>query len=443
MVDDKGSVFPFGNHLFTHIFRSFRMAIQPSKLVIAFAAVTAICLTGRLMDLSRTVVVTSGPSIAGFGRLMDAESSGEATELDLYMMSPAELPALLKSSPSRGDRVGVFATLWHFGQIQFHSVLRAIFTLDVPGFIAGITRCAGAMVWAFRYHTLYSLIFFTIVLIILSLAGGALCRIAALQFARGERPGIRPALRFSRRKFTNLVVAPIGPLVIALLLGLPIILLGALGNIPFAGELLTGLLLPLALILAPFIAVVLIGVVAGLSLLFPAIAYEDSDSFDAISRSFSSVYARPWRMGFYTLAAAVYGAVCYLFVRFFAFLVLWVTRGFLQLGLRDEKLRAIWPEPDFDNLLGVAATAPETWSLWLGALLIRLWTLAVAGLVVSFIVSFCFSASTVIYALLRNRVDGTPLDEVYEDSGEALPESVQADASSQAQSPPATGGTSE
>jgi hypothetical protein len=219
----------------------------------------------------------------------------------------------------------------------------------------------------------------------------------------------------------NFAAAPITPLVVALLLGLPIVLLGALGNIPYAGELLASLLLPLALILVPFIAVILLGTTAGLNLLFPAIAYEDSDYFDAVGRTISSVYARPWRLGFYTLVAAVYGAACYLFVRLFAFLVLWLTRGFLQVGLADEKLRAIWPEPAFGNLFGATAGTPESWSLWLGALLIRIWVLGVAGLVVSFILSFYFTAGTIIYALMRNRVDGTPLDEVYEAPEETTP----------------------
>ena len=69
-----------------------------------------------------------------------------------------------------------------------------------------------ALVWAFTHHTVYSVVFLTIVLVILSLAGGAICRIAALQFARGARPGLRQALRFSRRKLASLVAAPIGPL---------------------------------------------------------------------------------------------------------------------------------------------------------------------------------------------------------------------------------------
>lgn len=415
MVDETGPVFPFGGVLFPNIFRSFRMAIQPSRLIIAFAAVTAICLTGWLMDLGRTVVLTGALPAMGYGPFTGAESG----------------------------HVGVFTPLWHFCVIQFHTALHAILTLDAPEFVASIIRCAEAIARAFERHTLYTVVFFTIVLIILSPAGGAICRIAALQFARGERLGIRQASRFSRRKLTSLIAAPIAPLIIALLLGLPIVLLGALGNIPYAGELLTGLLLPLALIPAPFIAVVLIGTVAGLGLLFPAIAYEDSDFFDAISRSFSSVYARPWRMGFYTLAAVVYGAACYLFVRFFTFLLLWVTRGFLQLGLGNAKLQAIWPEPSFDSLLGTAAAAPETWSLWLGALLIRIWVLAVVGLMISFVISFYFSANAIIYALMRNRVDGTPLDEVYEEPEEATGEPVPADSSSQTQSPPPAGETSE
>jgi len=126
-------------------------------------------------------------------------------------------------------------------------------------------------------------------------------------------------------------------------------------------------------------------------------------------------------MGFYTLVAAVYGAACYLFVRFFAFALLWVTAGFLQLGLRNAKFHAIWPQPSSIGFLGAAAE-PQTWSLWLGAFFVRIWVLMIAGLTVSFIISFYFTANTIIYALMRNRVDGTGLDEVYEGPEEATSE---------------------
>jgi hypothetical protein len=117
------------------------------------------------------------------------------------------------------------------------------------------------------------------------------------------------------------------------------------------GELTVGLLLPLAFVAAILIAVIAIGIVGGFSLMFPTIAYEDSDCFDSISRSFSYVYNKPWRMGLYMVIAFVYGAICYLFVRFFSFLVLWSTHAFLQVGFAYEnrKLHAIWPEPAFTD----------------------------------------------------------------------------------------------
>ena len=38
---------------------------------------------------------------------------------------------------------------------------------------------------------------------------------------------------------------------------------------------------------------ILLGLTGGFNLMYPTIAVEGSDSFDAISRSFSYVYARP------------------------------------------------------------------------------------------------------------------------------------------------------
>jgi hypothetical protein len=77
----------------------------------------------------------------------------------------------------------------------------------------------------------------------------------------------------------------------------------------------------------------------------------------------------------------------------------------------------IWPEPRFTDFLGSAA-APANWSTSAGAFLVHMWGLAVVGLMVSFVISFYFSANTIIYALMRNRVDKTALDEVYTYAGE-------------------------
>ncbi|GAF76916.1 unnamed protein product, partial [marine sediment metagenome] len=190
-------------------------------------------------------------------------------------------------------------------------------------------------------------------------------------------------------------------------------LLGLVGNIPWAGELIMGIFMVLALIAGALIALVSIGTVVGFNLMFPAVAYDGSDCFDAISRAYSYVNAKPWRMIFYTVTAAVYGAICYVFVRFFAFLMLWITHRSLQLGISNKKLAAIWSGPSFANLVDSPDLAAANWSQTVAAVIVYLLLLAVVVLVASFILSFYFSANTIIYSLMRNRVDNTALEDVY------------------------------
>jgi hypothetical protein len=125
-------------------------------------------------------------------------------------------------------------------------------------------------------------------------------------------------------------------------------------------------------------------------------------------------------MGFYTVVAAIYGTVCYAFVRLFAFLMLWFTHRFLQLGVwvdnssKDaNKLSAIWKEPNLMKLVDTSALASANRSESFSAFVIQLLLLAVVGLLVSFVISFFFSANTIIYALMRNRVDNTALADIF------------------------------
>ena len=203
------------------------------------------------------------------------------------------------------------------------------------------------------------------------------------------------------------------------MIGMLIFFTGLLGNIPKVGEIIIGLGMPMALFGGILIAAVIIGATAGFNLMFPAIAYDGSDSFDSISRSFSYVYARPWSMLVYTSIAAIYGSVCYTFVRVIAFLALSVTRAFMSVVIWSSssdgvnKLDAIWPKPTFMHFYDQSAINPITWQEKTGAALIYFFVLIVIGMVVSFIISFYFSANTIIYSLLRNKVDGTAIDNVY------------------------------
>jgi hypothetical protein len=413
MVSGKESSQLFDDLIFPKLFQTFRMSIQPTKLIITSAALAVICLAGWIMDFSKTVVVTgSAPK--------------ELTELNIYITDSSQVPAYIEGFKEKGQGKGVFSTMWHFAAEKFQGAVDSVFAFNVPGLRKNITDYFRAVGWALRYHFIYCVIFFAIKLAVISIAGGAICRIAALQFARGEKPGLTEALRYSIKRFTSFFTAPLAPIGIIIFIGLFIFLLGLAGNIPRAGELIVGLGMPLALVVGSLLAVIVIGAVAGFNLMFPAVAYDGSDCFDAISRSFSYVYAKPWRMIIYTAIAVVYGSICYMFVRLFAFLSLWITHWLLQFGIwvdngskEVNKLTAIWPKPEFSKLLGSSEPLATNWTESVAVFLVYIFVLVIVGLVVSFIISFYFSANTIIYSLMRKTVDNTALEDIYMQFDEA------------------------
>lgn len=383
------------------------MAIQPSMLIIALGLIAGIAFTGWVMDLRKTVATTP-------------RSQGQETELNIYLTNPQRVDSYIQRYKGGIEQNGVFSTLWRFSIERFHGTLRDIFAFNFNGVLKNVTEFLLALGWAIKYHWIYCAIFGVINLCLVSIAGGAICRIAALQFARDEKPGIIEAISFSIKKFTSLFTAPLIPAGFVALIVAVISLMGLAANIPLGvGELITGFLMPLALLFGAIAAAILTGTIGGFNLMFPAVAYDGCDGLDAVSRSCHYVFVRPWRMGFYTFTAVIYGAICYLFVRFFAFLLLWSTYTGLRLGAGldsrqglTDKIMAIWPEPSFARLTAYSTSA-GSWSESVAAFMVYLFTLVIVGLVVSFIISFYFTANTVIYALLRNRVENTPLDEIY------------------------------
>ncbi|MCK4849839.1 MAG: hypothetical protein KAT11_00735 [Phycisphaerae bacterium] len=278
--------------------------------------------------------------------------------------------------------------------------------------------------WLFKQHWVYFIVFGAFCLVVWSVFGGAITRTAALHVARGEKISIKEALKFGLKKFPSFLFAPLIPVAIVVVL-VVVVLLGsfALGNWGWGiGEVLVSVLMFLPLIAGFVMALVAVGTVGGLNLMYPTIAVEGSDSFDAISRSFSYVYARPWRMAFYSLVALIYGVLCYLFVRFFAFLVLKMTHmsvgalifrpGAGSYGLTN-KFTSMWPAPELFGSLHKFDWAACQGAQTFGAFVIFLWVCVIIGFVAAFLVSFFFSANTVIYYLLRNRVDSTDMDDVY------------------------------
>jgi hypothetical protein len=135
------------------------------------------------------------------------------------------------------------------------------------------------------------------------------------------------------------------------------------------------------------------------------------------------VFARPWRLGFYTGVALIYGAISYAMTRFFVFGMLLSAYRFLELGFLDDnaKLLRLWQEPRFESLYTLTLPENQLLTESIGAILVHISVLTIIGLLVAYVVSFCFSANTIIYALMRKRVDDidlTTVKSIYEEDEE-------------------------
>ncbi|MDY7011045.1 MAG: hypothetical protein SVV80_09880 [Planctomycetota bacterium] len=303
------------------------------------------------------------------------------------------------------------------------------------GVLAFVALMLWGLWWMVSTYKFYSLIYIVIALAIWSVLGGAICRIAALHAAREEKISIRAALSFSLSKYVGFFTAPLLPLGVIVLLGLLLALGGLIGAIPAVGEWVVAILFFLALILGVVIAFLTIGLIGGAPLMWPTIAVEGSDSFDAISRSFSYTFQRPFRYGLYWLVAAIYGTICYLFVRLFALIALlavhfWAGWSMTVAGKEKYaagagKLDVMWTKPTFDSFYGPWQSEAMTGSEAAASVILAGWVYLVIGVVAAFGICFFFSAATNIYYLLRRKIDATDLDDVYVEEAieqEALPE---------------------
>jgi hypothetical protein len=281
--------------------------------------------------------------------------------------------------------------------------------------------------------------------------GGAICRIAAVQIARNERISLAEAIAFTRERFVSYLAAPVFPMVLLAFFVVILILFGWIQWIPWLGDLWGGALWPVVLLIGFMMAIVMVGLI-GWPLMIATISTEGTDSFDALSRSYSYVYQAPWQYLWYNFLAVVYGAVLVFFIGFmaslFVFLGKWGVGSAPGLARSDpEKDREpsylfdyaptsygwrdllISSSPFTESLPDVSPEGkpiarldftPEyrrsiTGMNAFGAGLVAVWIWPLFLLVLGFGYSYFWSASTMIYLLMRRYVDDTEMDEVHQE----------------------------
>ena len=396
-----------------HLLRTFKIAIHPSKLILALGAICLTLIWGIVLDRIWTATGNGihENAIADYIENRERETPADAMTAGVFaVFLEHELSCIRDAIESvRYGRI--------IGAVQPGAHITIPSTTDVRyplrGAFANLVLMGRGFVWMVTHHLLHAVLFFIVFLLIWAFFGGAICRLTALQFGRDEAPTIKQALLFTWQKlFGNFFMAPIVPLLICFGVGLALVVGGLVLRIPWFGDAVVALVFFLALIGGFVITLVAVGTVAAGSLFLPTVAVEGSDCFDAISRSFSYFFGRPLRLIWYALIAVVYGSFCWLIVKFIIWLTLASTHLFVDLGSGD-KLSLVWTEPTMETLHQFTTdTGDGRWRfLWGGVL--GLWILPLRGLVWAFLASFYLTGSTIVYFLLRRDVDETDLGEVF------------------------------
>ena len=227
--------------------------------------------------------------------------------------------------------------------------------------------------------------------IVWGIAGGAIARIAVVEAATGSRPGLRTALRFALGKAASLVGAPLTPMLAVAVLAGGCAAFGLLYRLPgWFGAVVATALGFVPLLLGLVMALILIGLALGWPLMHATIAAEGEDAPDALSRSYSYVNQRLVRYGVHAALAWLIGALGWLAVVVFAWVVLSLAEWGVSLGA-----------PDFEQRDEVAVWGRLFWSKFVG-LLMTAWAY-----------SYFWSSSSILYLILRRDVDGTDWHDVY------------------------------
>src|SRR5262249_36656869 len=277
-----------------------------------------------------------------------------------------------------------------------------------------------------------------------------------VQVTRQEKIGAGEAVRFAARRYVSLLTAPLFPIGIVVLIFIVLVFFGLFHMIPFVGDIFVdGLLWWLPVLLGLAMAVVRAGLI-GWPLMAAPISTEGTDTWEAVSRSYSYVYQAFWHYLFYSVMALLYGAAVVFFVGFMGSLMVYLAKWGVSQGTwgsREPSYLFVYAPTSFQwrslLLQGGMAEIPAgdrpevrsltvgdqvdedvrtryintfSWYNQIGTFLVAFWLYLIFLLILGFGYSYFWSASTIIYLLMRRKVDDAELDEVYlEEEDQDLP----------------------
>jgi hypothetical protein len=331
-------------------------------------------------------------------------------------------------------------------------------------FVGEAFRLGMTAIWGYQecglawWETILTALVF---LLVWSFFGAAILRTAALKLTRDEPLSLRDALKFGARNGPAFLLAPVLVVAFALFFVACNALAGLLMSIPLVGSsLLAILLFPLVLVSSLLVVLAVIGGFVGLPLMWAGIAIEQNGPLEALSRSFSYIFARPFRFFFgYFLVFVVMSVVVVAGSHFER-----TVKETVKLGvwndnldnlisrkpgepdvLKDPFQEAERPRMEEEGIGNIRNIERATWTEYVGFL--WMWLLLSAFLLgIRGYALYLFLGGTVsLYLQLRREVDGTEEEEIYPESeADAAPvgEARWVGTPAQGEPPPAGGGAS-
>ena len=266
------------------------------------------------------------------------------------------------------------------------------------------------------------------------LASTVVSKITIEQLRGGFFFSVGDAVTFLKRHWKSVFGAFIGLLLIQIFLALIPLGIAALGKLPIIGKpflMISSLFMPIGFFLGMLMA--LIAVVFGVSLLFiPAVvATTGADAFETIYQQFAIVWNQPWRTVCYE---AILFLIKIVFVPIWAFFCLvgfsiimlpmallhtgemeHITAGAnIMLGGAIEKLTMLPYINSFGVLnIGMAMQEASAFTTTVTTIFLTLTILMGVGLVIAYLFSIASAGNTMIYLVLRKKIDGYNLLEPF------------------------------
>jgi hypothetical protein len=449
---------------FPRIFKSIASALQPGRMIIALIMVVALLAGGRMWDQITTAGIHPEGLMSGTAmtdaqreRLDDRLQNTLQSAMRQYVpqdqwpegAATGDWPVLHTSTVKRqiarefrikraalapdadierrtaDDRYastlgrinedrwkGAYEASARHVQESIRRIIQAGSALSISGMLIGtwdLLVITPRALWdqAPWFTIAYGLFF----VVVFTLGGGAISRIAACDTALSERVAMREAVDFSFARWGRLIMALLTPLIMAGILIIVLMLLGLL--LAPVLNLLGGPLYILSLLVGFALAFLLIGFVLSQHMLIPAVCCEDCDSTDAGQRAFAYLVTRPLHLLGYVVVA-LFGLVI-------GFWVVSTVVG-VMLGLTADSSQILIDSPALDapmvELLNRSGEERANHDLawhesWAGGF-ITFWQTLLIDVIWAYVVAYYFSASTTIYMLMRRTVDGQPMSAIWQ-----------------------------